>query len=195
MAETLTLDKRHTAMLIMDYQNDIVSRIAGDSSGLLARASAALAAARSAHIPVIFVAVRFREGYPEVSPRNRAFSGIRTSGRMIEGTPGSEIHPAVAPRPEEPVVVKRRVGAFGTTDLATILRAHDATTLVLMGIATSGVVLSTVRYAADMDYELVVVEDCCADADEETHRILTQKVFPRQATVVSSSAVIAALAG
>ena len=63
MAETLTLDRRHTALLVMDYQNNIVSRIAGDSAGLLDRASATLAAARSAHIPVIYVAVRFREGY------------------------------------------------------------------------------------------------------------------------------------
>lgn len=193
MKGTLALDKRHTALLIMDYQNDVVTRFAREPSGLLERASAVLAAARAAPIPVIYVAVRFRDGYPEVSPRNRAFAGIRASGRMIEGTPGTEIHSAVAPRPDEPVVVKRRVGAFGATDLATILRAHGVTTLILMGIATSGVVLSTVRYAADLDYDLVVVEDCCADADEEVHRVLTQKIFPRQATVTSSSVVIAAL--
>lgn len=191
-APTLALDTQHTALLIMDYQHDIVSRVEARYPNLLDRAAAVLAAARSAAVPLIYIAVRFREGYPEVSPRNRSFSSIRASGRMLEGAPGAEIDARVAPQPGEPVVVKRRVGAFSTTDLATILRAHDAITLILLGIATSGVVLSTVRWAADMDYELVVVEDCCADGDDEVHRVLTQKVFPRQASVVSSGDVIAA---
>jgi len=39
--------------------------------------------------------------------------------------------------------------------------------------------LSTVRWAADADYEILVLEDCCADADEEVHRVLMHKVFPR----------------
>ena len=190
----LTLDMRHTALLIMDYQNATVSNVEARYPNLLDRAAAMLAAARAASVPVVHVVVRFRDGYPEVSPRNRTFSGIRSSGRLLEGTPGAEIHPRVAPQPGEPVVVKRRVGAFSTTDLATILRASDATTLLLLGIATSGVVLSTVRWAADMDYELVVVEDCCADGDDEVHRVLTQKVFPRQASVVQSDAIINALA-
>ena len=60
---------------------------------------------------------------------------------------------------------------------------------------SSGVVLSTVRRAADADYELVVLADCCADGDEEAHRVLTQKVFPRQATVVASQNFIRALGG
>jgi len=77
-------------------------------------------------------------------------------------------------------------GSLCTTDLESILRAHQVTTLVLLGIATSGVVLSTVRWAADADYEILVLEDCCADADEEVHRVLMHKVFPRQALVVQS---------
>jgi nicotinamidase-related amidase len=103
------------------------------------------------------------------------------------------VHSRLAPQAGDVLVAKGRVGAFSTTDLETILRAKGITTLVLMGIATSGVVLSTVRWAADADYELVVVEDCCADADEEVHRVLTQKVFPRQTSVVQSITVIEAL--
>ena len=87
-----------------------------------------------------------------------------------------------------------RVGAFATTDLESILRAQQVTSLVLLGIATSGVVLSTVRWAADADYELVVLEDGCADADEEVHRVLMHKVFPRQATVVQAQEFLQALA-
>jgi nicotinamidase-related amidase len=193
MPDTLTLDTQHTALLIMDYQNGIVSRYAEKLSALLDCAEQVLAAARAANLPIIYVVVRFREGYPEISPRNRSFSQIRESNRMLEGSPQTEVHARLAPRPGEVLVAKRRVGAFSTTDLETILRAKSITSLVLMGISTSGVVLSTVRWAADADYELVVVEDCCADSDEEVHRVLTQKVFPRQASVVQSNDLIEAL--
>jgi nicotinamidase-related amidase len=92
------------------------------------------------------------------------------------------------------VIVKHRVNAFFSTDLEMILRAHDIDTLVLLGHATSGVIVSTVRYAADADYRLVVVEDGCADRDAEMHTFLMQRLFPRQATVVSAEALIQTLA-
>ena len=73
----------------------------------------------------------------------------------------------MAPQPTEVIVTKRRVGVFSTTDLESVLRTRQVTCLVLLGIATSGVVLSMVRWAADADYALVVLEDCCADGDED----------------------------
>jgi len=66
-----------------------------------------------------------------------------------------------------------------------VLRAANIDTLVLTGIATSGVVLSTLRQAADLDYRLVVLSDACLDSDAEVHRVLMEKVFPRQADVVT----------
>jgi nicotinamidase-related amidase len=193
MSEPLILDKAHSALLVMDYQNDIVANFGGNDPELVSRAANTLAAVREAGLPVIYVAVQFRQGYPEISPRNKIMGRIRTGGRLLEGNPGSEIHAGVAPQPGEAVVIKRRIGAFSTTDLATILRAYDINCLILMGIATSGVMLSTVRWAADADYEQIVVEDCCADRDEEVHRVLTGKVFPNQATVVRSAELITAL--
>jgi nicotinamidase-related amidase len=97
----------------------------------------------------------------------------------------TQIHPALGPRAEDPVVLKKRVSAFAGSDLEVLLRSLEITHLVLTGIATSGVVLSTLREAADRDYELTVLSDACADADEEVHRMLTEKVFPRQAEVLS----------
>ena len=194
MATPLLRDKSHTAVLIMDYQNDIVSGMAANHPQLLDRAAAVLSGARLAGLPVIYVTVCFRPGYPEISDRNPLFRGLKAAGRLGEGTPGAAIHPRVAPQPTEVIVTKRRVGAFATTELESSLRAHQVTRLVLLGIATSGVVLSTVRWAADADYELIVLEDCCADADEEVHRVLMQKVFPRQATVVQAQEFLQALA-
>jgi nicotinamidase-related amidase len=190
--DTLTLDPQKSALLVMDYQQGIVANYNKDES-LLPRAAKVLQAARRAGLRVIYVAVGFRSGYPEASPRNAYFNTIRGSGRFSPEDPGARIRPEVAPEGEEVVVTKHRVGAFLGTDLDMILRANGVETLVLMGISTSGVVLSTLRHAADSDYRCVVVEDCCADADPEVHACLTRKVFPRQATVVSAESLLAAL--
>ena len=103
------------------------------------------------------------------------------------------MHPAVAPAPGDVVVSKRRVSAFAGSDLDVVLRAGGIDNLVLAGIATSGVVLSTLRQAADLDYRLTVLADACGDRDEEVHRVLTEKVFPRQATVTTADEWIATL--
>lgn len=182
-------DPKHTALLVMDFQAGIVSRFPDAAGGLLERTAKLVAAARAAGAPVIYIVVGFRPGYPELDARNATFAGIAQSGLMQTTTPGSDIDPRVAPAAGEVVVMKHRVGPFLGTDLDQVLRAKRVETLVLTGIATSGVVLSTVRFGADADYRLVVVEDCCADADAEVHRVLTQKVFPRQGSVVSASDV------
>jgi nicotinamidase-related amidase len=173
-----------TALLMMDVQQGIVDRFAGDED-YLPRLAAAADAARGAGIRVIYVAVAFRPGYPEVSSRNKSFGAVAGSGRMTEDDPGTRIHPAVAPASGDVIVTKRRVSAFTGSDLDVVLRASGAEHLVLAGIATSGVVLSTLRQAADLDYRLTVLADGCLDADAEVHRVLTDKVFPRQADVVS----------
>ncbi|HAM52872.1 MAG TPA: hydrolase [Nitrospiraceae bacterium] len=192
--DKLALDNGRTAVLIMDYQNDIVGMLPEkEQMPLLEKAGVILKEARQAGLPVIYIVVRFREGFPEISPRNKLFSSLKESGRLREGTPGAEIHPKVAAQPGDIVVTKRRVGAFNSTDLETILRAKNIDTLVLFGIATSGVVLSTVRRAADMDYKLLVVSDACADRDKEVQRVLTDKILPMQATVVTTEEVVKAI--
>ena len=185
MSETPVLE--HPALLVMDVQRGIVERF-GNNPGLLEHIGTAITAARSAAIPVIYVVVRFREGYPEISPRNRSFSTLRQAGRDLrEANPAMEIHQAIAPQPGDIVVTKRRVSAFAGSDLDVVLRAQGIDSLILSGIATSGVVLSTLRYAADMDYRLSVLADCCADGDAEVHRVLLEKVFPRQATILNAA--------
>ncbi len=190
----LTLDPRKSALLLMDYQRVVVANFAKDES-LLPRAAGVLRAARDAGVRVIYVGVGFRPGYPEASPNNLRFGAIRESGRFLLDDPGTQIHPAVAPREGEILVTKHRVSAFFGTDLDIILRANGIDTLVLAGIATSGVVLSTLRHAADADYRCLVIADCCADGDPEVHACLTEKVFPRQATVISAEDLRQALGG
>ena len=192
--EPLKIDRGHTALLVMDYQNDIVGMVPEAARGsLVDKAAEALKAARDIHLPIIYVVVRFRDGYPEVSPQNKRFAMLKQSGRLREGTPGAEIHARVAPAPDDIIVTKRRVGAFSTTDLEVVLRAKGITTLAMLGIATSGVVLSTVRWAADMDYPMIVISDATADMDSEVHRVLIEKILPTQATVVTTQEFVKAV--
>ncbi len=189
---TLTLDPKTTSFLFMDFQNGIAARFP-DAEPLLARVGSVLEAARAAGAGVVYVRVAFRPGYPELSDRNPMAAMIKGSGGFLLDGPDTQIVAALAPRATEPVVVKHRVGPFLGTDLAPILGAQRAETLVLCGVSTSGVVLSTVRHAADADYRVVVVADGCADPDPEVHRVLLEKVFARQTTVTTCEAVVAAL--
>ena len=181
-----------TALLIMDVQQGIVDRYVTDGT-YLARLADAASAARTAGVRVIYVTVGFRPGYPEVSERNKSFSAVAGTGRFTGGDAGTAIHPAIAPAPGDLVVTKLRVSAFTGSDLEVLLRAGGVESLVLSGIATSGVVLSTLRQAADLDYRLTVLADGCLDADAEVHQVLTQKVFPRQADVTTVADWIAGL--
>ncbi len=177
-----------SALLVMDVQAGIIDRVP-DPAALLARVSEAVRAARSHNIPVIHVVVGFRPGMPEVSAQNQSFSGLKQQPPAFVIDP----RPAITPEGSDVVVTKRRVSAFTGSDLEVVLRAGEIRHLVLCGIATSGVVLSTVREAADKDYRLTVLADLCADTDAEVHSVLTTKVFPRQAQVTSAAEWITGL--
>jgi nicotinamidase-related amidase len=175
-------ENKETALLIMDVQAGILDRVE-DKAGYLERMQTAIDAARDSKIPVIFVVVGFRGEMPEISERNKMFAEIRNMGEAAKGF--IDPKPAIEPAEGDVVATKRRVSAFSGSDLAVILRAKEIKHLVLGGIATSGVVLSTVREAADKDLSLTVLSDICADTDKEVHSILLTKVFPRQADVMT----------
>lgn len=186
-------DRSRTALLLMDFQPGIVDRL--DGGGVVEAAGRAAGVARQRGVPVVFVRVAFRPGYPEVAHSNAAFAAAAGAGdTMTEAHPATQVHGALAPRPDEPVVTKRRVSAFSGSDLEVLLRGLDARHLVLAGISTSGVVLSTLRQAADLDFRLTVLANACGDPDAEVHRVLTHKVFPRQAVVTSTDDWAASLA-
>ncbi len=172
MANQLSIDVSKTAAIIMDYQRRQLSAFPEEfQNEIIARANTVRSKARQKGIYIINVEVQ---------------RGDRT--------PETEIHPAMMPEPGEPLLTKRRVGPFSTTDLDALLKEHKIETLVLMGIRTMGCVLSTVRWAADIDYKVIVLSDCCADQDAEVHRVLMEKVFPfTQATVTNSEEFLEAI--
>jgi nicotinamidase-related amidase len=175
---------QNTALLVMDMQVAVI-RSLPDYAEITGQVAKAIAFARARQIPVLFAAVGFRFGMPEISMNNQLFSATKSRGATIRMEELMKIDASVAPLPDEIVIAKRRVSAFTGSDLEVILRAQGIQHLVLSGVATSGVVLSTLCEAADKDYRITVLSDGCTDSDRDVHRILTERVFRRQATVVT----------
>lgn len=177
-------ETKNTALLVMDMQQGILGGFPG-AGPLIAMVAKAIAEARDKKIPVIYVVIGFRKGLPEVSRNNKSFSARKQGFASINMDEFMKVHPEIAPREGEVTVTKRRVSAFTGSDLEVILRSLDIQHLILTGIATSGVVLATLIEAADKDYRLTVLTDCCADGEEEVHRILTTNIFARRANVLT----------
>ena len=192
---TLSFEPSRTAVLAMDCQAGIVSIYAKPADDFLQRAASVLGAARRAGMTIVHVQVGFRSGLPEVSSRNKLFAAIKASPqhqKLFEGAAGA-IHSALGPDPTDIVVTKHRVSAFVGTDLQMILTANGIDTLVLFGIATSGVVLSTALDASDADYRLAIVSDCCADLDAELHRVLLERLLHSRGDVMTAQEFVEAL--
>jgi nicotinamidase-related amidase len=184
-----------TAILAMDCQAGIVSIYAKPPEEFVGRAAGVLAAARGAGMTVIHVQVGFRPGLPEVSERNKLFAALKANPQhqqLFLGPLGA-IHSALGPAVGDIVVTKHRVSAFAGTDLAMLLRAKEIETLVLFGIATSGVVLSTLLEANDLDFKTVVIADCCADLDAGLHDALLDRLFAQRGEVWTASEFVTAL--
>ncbi len=185
---------KKTLFLVMDMMNDLVAEDGFSKAtygmqvkqrGVLENTAAAIAAARAAGAQVGFVRVGFSADYRECPPASPIFSGARTNGIFQFGTWGTEVHPALAPQPQDFDVVKHRVSPFYATSLEAILRANGIQRIVMCGVSTNGVVHSGAREAHDRDYEVVILEDCCAGvtADEHMHAIAC---LGRYASIVNS---------
>ena len=193
MIDKLSIRPKMTALLLMDFQRMVVDSYAVDKEALLGRVKRLAVAARNSGAMVVHVVVGFQLGYPEVSGRNSTFSGLKAAGLLATGDPTAEIHPELTPQPGDVVVTKQRGSAFTGTNLDMLLRSNKIETVLLTGILTQGVVLSTLRHAADMDYRAVVIADGCSDKDPEVQRVLMEKIFPFQARVATVEEVIGAL--
>ncbi len=156
-----------------------------DSATIIDNTAKAIAAAREKNISVIYIVVGFRPGAPELGTNNKGLSSLKARLANVNMDEFMTIHPGLGQLEREITVVKRGLSAFAGSDLEVVLQAKGIQHLVLTGISTSGVVLSTLRGAADKDFRLTVLADCCADGDEEVHRVLTTKIFPRHADVLT----------
>jgi nicotinamidase-related amidase len=183
---TEPIDPQRAALLVMDYQNGVVDML-GEPDDLLSRAADAIATVRRAGSVVGYVRVAFKDADLEAFPPTSTMGArVGTSAQAFHNdSPSTAVHDRVAPVAGDIIVRKVRVGAFSTTDLDAQLRERGIDTLILAGISTSGVVLSTVRDASDRDYRLLVLADATADREPDIHAFLTERIFPRQADVIT----------
>ncbi|GAB2828444.1 hypothetical protein GCM10022221_28590 [Actinocorallia aurea] len=144
-------EPKRSAFLALDFAAYIVDNYSHDPA-VVRHAAAALKTARDAGMP--------------------AFYAVPEQMREM-------IHPELAPQEGEAVLGKSSFSAFATTDLHERLRAAGVGRVVIAGVATSGTVLSTARWAHDIGYEVAVCPDACADPDAQAHAALTDPaVFP-----------------
>lgn len=199
----LEIDKRHTALLAMDFENDIVhpegafkdfgfAQMVADNN-VLDKTAQLLVAARGAGLTVIYVSVKFRAGYPERPANGGLWQGLHGANALVEGTWGAQIHDRVSPMASEAVVTKRGVSAFNASDLEQILRTKRIGTLLLAGVATNFVVEGTARQACDLGYDVVIVGDCCASVSQETHDSSLTTALPFLSTISNLEEVTTAL--
>lgn len=189
------IDPARTALLLMDFQPAVLANLA-DPDSVLDRAGAALSWARKENVQVGYVRVAFtEEDFQAVPAHSKPFAAVARNKFLAADSPEAQIHPSLEVRDEDLVVRKTRFGAFSTTDLYATLRAQGTDTLILAGVSTAGVVLSTLRHAADDDCRIYVLSDATADGDPEVHRVLTEKVFPYHADVITTYDLSALTAG
>jgi nicotinamidase-related amidase len=178
---------RRTALVLMDFQPEILGHLP-EPGAVLENAKVALDWAREYGVKAVFVRVAFApEDYDAIPDHHKAFGAVKQGRLFADGDPSLEIDPALEVRDGDIVVRKTRFGAFSTTDLHALLGDESINTLVVGGISTAGVVLSTIRDASDQDYRIFVLADATADPDPEVHRVVLEKVLSHQADVITTS--------
>ncbi|MCD8871057.1 cysteine hydrolase family protein [Staphylococcus gallinarum] len=174
---------KNSALIVMDMQNGIVNGIA-DNAGVIRANQQAIADARTQHIPVIFVRVAFTGDYLEVSENNKMFSQYKASGQsMSKEATSTQIIDDLHVEDTDPVVVKHRLSAFTGSNLEVLLRGMNINHIVLTGVSTSGVVLSTAVEAADKDFQITILADAVTDNDQYKHQFLVDNILTRYATI------------
>jgi nicotinamidase-related amidase len=176
---------QNTALLVMDMQNGIVNGLENIDSIIEAN-QRAIEKARQQNIPVIFVRVAFSQGLLEIAPNNKMFGPMREKQAPMEkDSEATQIHPDLNRQEQEPIVTKHRVSAFTGSNLEVLLRGLEVRHIVLTGVATSGVVLSTSVEAADKDFDITILEDAVGDREQDKHEFLVERILPRYATITS----------
>ncbi|MFV8325878.1 cysteine hydrolase family protein [Flavobacterium sp. ZS1P14] len=170
---------------MMDMQTVVLER--NNAKGVVTQVAILIAKARKEGIPVIYINAGFRKNAPEISSNNKFFEAYKDYFQKADPAQSMLLPESIMPLPNDIIMQKRRFGAFEGSELELILRSKNIKHIILCGVSTSGVVLSTVREAADKDYLITVVSDACADNDPEVQRVLMEKIFPVQADVITTA--------
>lgn len=169
------------ALVVMHYQLDVFAILFGEQhSPLLDRCNALIRRWRTTGRPVLFPNFFLGENYEHASKANRLISSIVPTGRFRNALPMK----GLAIEPDDPYYTCPRASVFCGTTLDADLRARGISSLVMAGISTTGVVLSSITWASDADYDIHLVRDCCYDPDETAHEALFRTGFGGRVRVV-----------
>lgn len=200
----LAINPSESALLILHYQNGIVSpkgkfAFSGTAAQVekhkcIEKTAAVLKAGRKAGIPVFYVNIEFRDGFPELKkPTYPLIESIQERNAFIRGTWDAAVPDELKPQTNDIMIINFNSSAFSHTDLDCILRAKGVKTLFLAGIATNWIVESTSRYGAELGYDITVLEDCCQGFTDELHNFAIKETLPFYGTIIKSPDFIAAL--
>jgi nicotinamidase-related amidase len=184
----------NTALIELDYIVDIMhptGKIAGSAAhaekrDVIAKANRLLAIAQEKGWLSILVKVGFSAGYPDQPKHSAMFGRAHEFGALEAGSPGMAFHPDLQAERADMVIVKPRVSAFYATNLEAALRARRIERVVIAGVSSSWAVQAAARDAHDRDYQVVVVEDACAAANEEEHQA-SMAMLARIAKIISTA--------
>jgi len=161
------MDPKHTALLTIDVQVDVLASIVPTGHAVLPAVQRVLRAGRAAGMPIIHVHYAYRpDGYDV--PRSR-LPHFRETPFLVQGTPGAALRPELEARPEEILVAKQRFSAFFQTDLLMILMRLGIRTVVLVGVQTPNCIRCTATDAQSYDFDVVLVEDAITAATPAVH--------------------------
>lgn len=188
-----------TAALVIDLQRDNMTEGAWPVHGyrqVLEAAAEALAAARSAGIPVVYTRHWLSPTGKDAQrwePRDERGGPLHS----IAGTPGAQICDEVAPEPADVVIDKQRYSGFYGTRLDAVLTQMDAEHLIVMGVWTEACLATSVYDAVWRDYRVTLVKDACGAATEAVHKtgILNMANWLHGGTILDASELSKALAG
>jgi nicotinamidase-related amidase len=164
-----TVSPAHTALLVIDTQNDFCRDDA--RRAMIPRVRRVLDVARASNVTVIYIQNTVLPGGLSDSPADlarRRKLGINTDV-TIDGTFGHKFVDELAPLPTETIIRKHRLSALIGTTLDTVLRSNNIQTIICTGTATHGCVINTAYSAVALNYYVVVAEDCVASWRKEFH--------------------------
>jgi biuret amidohydrolase len=155
-------------------------------TGLLPRAARALARARDRDMFVAYSRLAFDSSYTTLTSRAPRLAGIREAGIAQADSAGAAICSEIQPLPGELVVDKCGIDPLIGTPMIASLLSRGITEIALGGVATSHVVESAARHAADLGFEVAVLADLCAAQEKSLHEHAILHTLPFYATVASS---------
>ncbi|GAA1996791.1 isochorismatase family cysteine hydrolase [Microbacterium pumilum] len=198
----MTIDIAHAAVIAVHLQNDIVQpdgafgpffAASASERGIVEKGAAVLEAARAASLPVYYTRVGWDAGHETLVTNSPLMSIVAEHKCLVNGTWQTEILEAVRPGDRDIVLTNERVSGFAGSILEQLLRDQGIKTVVIFGVATNVSVESTVRSAADLGFNVVLVEDASSAATQEIHDATIQSLV-LLATIATSQELIADLA-